>query len=149
MGVPPPPFPGFLHVFQVLELDLQTLYHCNCGTYNFVQKMMVLPFLPANGICTMFECLQGQASEPLAEFSKYASSTWINGTTWTPPIGLPLSKLCTQTAKSNPNHAINCRASGWGQLPLYPLIKFLHREARLTSIQIHLMSEKKLKRIQR
>ena len=98
---PLPPFPGFLHVSQVLELDLQTLYHCNCGTYSFVQKMMVLPFLPANGICTMFKCLQGQASEPLAEFSKYASSTWINGTTWTPPIGLPLSKLCTQTAKSN------------------------------------------------
>ncbi|KAM7440041.1 hypothetical protein ABFA07_010681 [Porites harrisoni] len=43
----------------------------------------------------------------------------------------------------------NRRASGRGQLPMYLLIKFLHKEATLTALQIRLVSEKKLKRIQR
>ncbi|RMX49028.1 hypothetical protein pdam_00018116, partial [Pocillopora damicornis] len=34
------------------------------------------------------------------------------------------------------------------QLPLYLLIDLLHREARLTSLHIRLVSEKKLKRVQ-
>ena len=44
---------------------------------------------------------------------------------------------------------LNRRASGRTQLPLYLLIELLHREARLTAIQIRLVSEKKLRRIQR
>ena len=40
------------------------------------------------------------------------------------------------------------RADGKSQLPLYLLISFLHREARLTSFQIRLVSERKLRRIQ-
>ena len=35
------------------------------------------------------------------------------------------------------------------QLPMYILIQLLHREARLTALQIRLVSDKKLKRIQR
>ncbi|CAH3139842.1 unnamed protein product [Porites lobata] len=34
-------------------------------------------------------------------------------------------------------------------LPTYLLIKFLHKEATLTALQIHLVSERKLRRIQR
>ena len=44
---------------------------------------------------------------------------------------------------------LNRRAAGKSQLPLYLLISLLHREARLTSLQIRLVSEKKLRRIQR
>ena len=44
---------------------------------------------------------------------------------------------------------LNRRASGKSQLPLYLLITLLHREARLTSLQIRLVSERKLRRIQR
>ena len=47
------------------------------------------------------------------------------------------------------HHSLNRRASGRGQLPMYLLIKLLHREAMLTAIQIRLVSEKKLRRIQR
>ena len=43
---------------------------------------------------------------------------------------------------------LNRRASGKSQLPLYLLISLLHREARRTSLQIRLVSEKKLRRIQ-
>ena len=47
------------------------------------------------------------------------------------------------------HHRINRRAAGKSQLPLYVLIKLLHQEAQLTAIQIRLVSEKKLRRIQR
>ena len=47
------------------------------------------------------------------------------------------------------HHSLNRRASGRGQLPMYLLITLLHREAMLTAIQIRLVSEKKLRRIQR
>ena len=47
------------------------------------------------------------------------------------------------------HQGLNRRASGRGLLPMYLLIKLLHREAMLTAIQIRLVSEKKLRRIQR
>ena len=43
---------------------------------------------------------------------------------------------------------LNRRASGKSQLPLYLLIRLLHREARRTSLQIRLVSEK-LRRIRK
>ena len=44
---------------------------------------------------------------------------------------------------------LNRRAKGRSQLPLYILIQVLHREATLVSMQIRLVSDKKLKRHQR
>lgn len=47
------------------------------------------------------------------------------------------------------HRGLNSRASGKSGLPFYLLVKFLYREARLTSLQMRLVSERKLKRIQR
>ena len=47
------------------------------------------------------------------------------------------------------HNGLNRRASGRAQLPMYLLIQLLYREAKLTVIQIHLVSERKLRRIQR
>ena len=47
------------------------------------------------------------------------------------------------------HNGLNRRAKGQSQLPLYILIQVLHREATLVSIQIRLVSDKKLKRHQR
>ena len=44
---------------------------------------------------------------------------------------------------------LNRQASGKSQLPFYLLVKLLHKEALLTSVQTGLESEKKLRRIQR
>ena len=46
------------------------------------------------------------------------------------------------------HHGLNRRAEGKTQLPLYLLIHLLYQEARLASLQIRLVSEKKLKRVQ-
>ena len=47
------------------------------------------------------------------------------------------------------HHALNRGAEGKAQLLLYLLIQLLHQEARLTSLQIRLVTEKKLKKVQR
>ena len=47
------------------------------------------------------------------------------------------------------HNRLNRRASGRTQIPLYLLVKLLHSEAVLTSLQARLVSEKKLTRIQR
>ena len=47
------------------------------------------------------------------------------------------------------HHALNRRAGGKSNLPLYILIELLHREAKLTAITVRLVSDNKLKRIQR
>jgi hypothetical protein len=47
------------------------------------------------------------------------------------------------------HNALNRRASGRVHLPFYMLIQLLHREAELIAIQVRLVSEKRLKRIQR
>jgi hypothetical protein len=44
---------------------------------------------------------------------------------------------------------LNRRANGEIQLPFYLLVELLHREAKLASLHIRLVSEKKLKRLQR
>ena len=47
------------------------------------------------------------------------------------------------------HNALNRRAGGQCGLPLYLLIELLDREAKLTSVTIRLVSDNKLKRIQR
>ena len=44
------------------------------------------------------------------------------------------------------HHALNRRAAGRWHMPFYLLIDLLHREAKLSALQIRLVSEKKLKR---
>ena len=47
------------------------------------------------------------------------------------------------------HNALNHRAGGQCGLPLYLLIELLDREAKLTAVTIRLVSDNKLKRIQR
>jgi len=111
---------------------------------------MALPFLPDREIEPMFQRLQSQASESLQPFTDYVSSTWITGETWDPSDWTVFKKAVrTNNDVEGWHHGLNRRASGRGQLPLYLLIQLLHREARLTALQIRLVSEKKLRRIQR
>ena len=110
---------------------------------------MALPFLPENETEPMFQRLQNQASEPLKPFTDYVSSTWISGT-WRPTDWTVFKKaIRTNNDIEGWHHSLNRRACGRGQLPLYVLIQLLHREAKLTAIQIRLVSDRKLKRIQR
>ena len=103
---------------------------------------MALPFLPEDEIAPMFHQLQN--------FVTYVSDTWITGSTW-PPSSWSVYKQAIRTNNDIEgwHNALNRRASGKCQLPFYMLINLLQKEARLTSLQIRLVSERKIKRIQR
>lgn len=133
------------------ELGLQVAYSTDPGTYSLLRKVMALPFLPEDEIAPMFEQLQRNAtSEPLQRFMEYVNSTWICSSTWPP------SSWCVylQSVKTNNDvegwhNGLNRRAHGKSQLPFYLLVQLLHQEARLASLQIRLVSEKKLRRLQK
>ena len=132
-------------------MGLQADYTNDRGTYAYIRKTMALPFLPANEIPDMHERLQTMASTPkLQQFIQYVGSTWITGNTWPPSSwSIFMKSIRTNNDIEGWHLGLNRRASGKSQLPLYLLISLLYREARRTSLQIRLVSEKKLRRIQK
>ena len=112
---------------------------------------MALAFLPEAEITPMFETLRRQApTASLQQFVEYVTRTWVYGTTW-PPSSWSIFMMAVRTNNDIEgwHHALNCQAAGRWQMPFYFLIQLLHREARLAALHVRLVSEKKLKRIQR
>ena len=142
----------FVYVcFQVQELGLQKAYSEDDAVYKYVRKLMALPFLPHRQISPMFVRLQAEAeTEPLKSLVAYIRRQWIESTVF-------LSRnwsVYQQAIRTNNDiegwhNALNRRAIGQSGLPPYLLIELLDREARLTAVTIRLVSEKKLKRVQR
>ena len=112
---------------------------------------MALPFLPEDEIGPMFERLSLQATTaPLKQFVNYVSETWIRSNTW-PPSSWSVFMMATRSNNDVEgwHNGLHRRASGRWNMPFYLLIDLLHQEARLTALRIRLVSERKLKRIQR
>ena len=112
---------------------------------------MALPFLPEDEIEPMFEQLRGQAAtDQLKQFVEYVSQTWISSDTW-PPSRWSVFMMAIRSYNDIEgwHHGLLRRASGKWNMPFYLLLDLLHQEARLTALRIRLVSEKKLKRIQR
>ena len=126
-------------------------YQQDDGTFKFIRKCMALPFLPATEIEPQFLQLQEQATTmQLVEFVNYIDNTWVKSSTWPPTswsiYGMPVR---TNNDVEGWHNALNRRAFGKCQLPFYMFIQLLHQEARLVQLQVRLVSEKKLTRIQR
>ncbi|KAK3698433.1 hypothetical protein QZH41_010007, partial [Actinostola sp. cb2023] len=135
---------------KVQEHGLQVTYQNDEATYNYIRKLMALPFLPHHEIPAMFARLRIQATtQPLRQIVQYIKDQWIESTIH--PIkdwsiyGQPIR---TNNDIEGWHHGLNRRASG-RHLPLYELIELLHREAKLCAIQIRLVSNQKLTRMQR
>ena len=110
---------------------------------------MALAFLPELEITPMFEILRQEASTaPLQQFVEYVADIWIYVNTW-PPSSWSIFMMAVRTNNDIEGwyHALNRRAAGRRHMPFYLLIDLLHR--KLSALQIRLVSEKKLKRIQR
>jgi len=143
----------FVSSLQIQELGLQTAYQSDDGTFKHLRKIMALPFLPPSQIPPMFARLQLQATtEPLQNFAEYVNSTCVQSTIW-PPSCWSVYKQQIHTNNDvegwhNGLH-VNKRASGRAQMPLYMLIHLLHEEACLVALQIRLVSEKKLTKLQK
>ena len=111
---------------------------------------MALPYLPAEKIERRFLRLQQQATaRPLQDFCSYIHENWISTQTFPPQTwSVFLESVRTNNDLEGWHNALNRRAKGRSQLPLYILIQLLHREASLVNMQIRLVSDKKLKRHQ-
>ncbi|KAK3729886.1 hypothetical protein QZH41_005332 [Actinostola sp. cb2023] len=130
---------------------LSTQYEKDNGTYEFLHKILALPFLPAEAIQPTWQQLKGNATTPaLRNVVNYVTDTWIEGNTWPPSAWSVYGRsIRTNNDLEGWHNALNKRASGKAQLPMFLLIKLLHNEASLVSLLIRLVSEKKLRRIQR
>ena len=140
-----------LFYFKVQELGLQTAYSGDDAVYRYIRKIMALPFLPYLEILPMFVRLEAQAqTEQLRSLVEYVRRQWIESQVFTPRNWCVYKQpIRTNNDLEGWHNALNRRAGGQCGLPLYLLIELLDREAKLTAVTIRLVSDNKLKRIQR
>ena len=80
----------------------------------------------------------------------YVEDNWISSSMW-PPSSCSVFMLPIRTNNDVEgwHNSLNRRANNRIHLPFYLLVELLHQEARLVRIQIKLVSEGKLTRLQR
>ena len=113
--------------------------------------MMALPFLPKQEIPVMFHRLSQLAQDTaLCTLVEYIKDQWIESSTF-PPSNWSIYQPAVRTKNDIEgwHNALNRRAGCHANLPFYLLVEILFREAETTTINIRLVSERKLKRIQR
>jgi hypothetical protein len=112
---------------------------------------MALPFLPEHEIPPMFENLSQQVQDPaLCNLVTYIKDQWIESQTF-PPTNWSIYKQAIRTNNDIEgwHNALNRHVGSRANLFLYLLIEILNKETEMTAINIRLVSERKLKRIQR
>ena len=117
------------------------------GTYGWIRKLLALPFLPYTEIPTQFERLRLGSEGPRKDLAQYIASQWIYNTIF--PVkdwSVFMQPVRTNNDIEGWHNALNRRASS---LPFYVLIHLLNREARLVEVQMRLVADHKLTRIQR
>ena len=86
--------------------------------------------------------------EHMLKLLDYIRSTWIENTVW--PVS-SWSVFMRSTRTNNDvegwHHHLNSRA-GKANLHFYDLVQLLHREGKLVHLQLHIISEGKLRRYQ-
>ena len=131
-------------------IGLQRAYSEDRGTHKFIRKLMALPFLPSEHIQPLFDKMVERAtSQQLTELVTYVESTWITSEMW-PPATWSIFMRSTRTNNDIEgwHFRLNQRAQK-GNLPFYMLLTLLTQEAAHVNLQVRLVSEKKLQRIQR
>ena len=112
----------------------------------YIKRLIALPFLPAQHIPAVFNNLaQDAGSEPLCRLVEYVRHTWLESTIWPPAAWSVFSLVGTDV--EGWHRRLNFR--GRQHMCFYMLVQLLHQEARLITIQVRLISEKKLQKHQR
>ena len=111
---------------------------------------MALPFLPPSEIRPIFQKLKSDAhGAGLKRFVDYIGSTWVESSVWAPTSWSIYNDCTNQQGCQWLVHSFHNQASGRWKLPLYVLIGLLYWEALLTVVDIRLVSDRKLRRVQR
>ena len=136
---------------KVQGLGLQSAYINDQATNSYIRRLIALPYLTWEMILQMFECLKVEATTvPLQRFVQYIADTWIYSSVW-----LPRSwSIFMQATRTNNDiegwhHRLNQKVAGRCGIPFYMLTDLLHKEASLVALTIQLVSEGKVRRIQR
>ena len=78
------------------------------------------------------------------------ADTWVTSAMWPPSCwSIYMLPIRTNNDIEGWHHSLNQRVNNRVHLPFYLLVELLHQEARLVLIQIQLVSDGKLSRIQR
>ena len=141
-------FISFISIFDILplqiqQLGLQTAYGEDDSIYKYLRKLMALPFLPHAEIRPMFMSLSGRAQNPpLSDLVTYIQKQWIDSETF-PPANWSIYQQAIRTNNDLEgwHNALNRRAGGRSNLPFYHMVEILEKEARLTAVNIRLVSE--------
>ena len=136
---------------QVQELGLSVPYTNDEGTHAFIRNLLALPFIPHEEINRVFYYLEQQATtRALRTLTKYIRDQWVESTTFLPEEWSVYSQaIRTNNDVEGWHNGLNRRAQGKVHLPFYFLIEFLKKEADFVHLQMRLVNEQKLKRIQR
>lgn len=131
-------------------VGLQSHYMQDIAVHRLCKQLLGLPFIPSEHIHPVFEKLQERALTPsLQELMDYVSVTWMESSIWTPAAW----SVFGQTVRTNNDvegwhHRLNSKAKK-GNLPFYMLVQLLFVEAELINYNLNLISEHRLKRLQR
>ena len=135
---------------RIQELGLAAAYEQDDGTYRLIRKLMAMPFLPAGEIPAAFAKLRLRAStNGMKRLVSYTGLMWIESTTFPPKDWSVYGQAIRTNDLEGWHHGLNRRAGGRVHTPFYLLIQHLHREAKLSALQVRLVSDGKLKHLQR
>ena len=90
------------------------------------------------------------SNEALEQVTQYIQNTWVNSTIFPPKAWSVYGQAVrTNNDLEGWHNGLNRRAGGRVHIPFYILIQHLHKEAKLFAIEVRLVSDRKLQRIQR
>ena len=135
---------------KIQGVGLQGHYMQDVGVHRVCKQLLGLPFLPAQHIRTVFEKLQERAtSDDLQQLTDYIEINWMESAVWTPEAWSCFGQsIRTNNDVEGWHHRINAKAKK-GNLPFYMLLGLLWEETEMLDINLHLISEHRLKRYQR
>ena len=113
-----------------------------------LRKLLALPLLPAEHIQPAFTGISSTAVEDDAvdQLLTYVSSTWLDSTVWsTENLSVYGQHVRTNNDVEGWHRRLNQRARR-ADLPFYLLVRVLHEEASMVSLQVRLLSDGKLRR---
>jgi hypothetical protein len=140
-------------IYRKIQAEgLATAYMQKGDKYEFLRKLMSLPYLPVEQITAAFDRLKIVAEEaggPVLNVVEYMDRTWIRGSVWNPSNWSVFRELVrTNNDLEGWHRRLNARA-GHPNLGFYKLIILLKEEASTVDIQIRLVSENLLCKIRR
>ena len=128
---------------------LQKEYQTDDMVRTICKLLFALPFLPPSDIRVAFEIIVhklGLHSEKLSALCRYVKETWIESTVW------PLERWSVYQRPIRTNNdcegwhfRLNAKARK-NSLPLYVIIRLLHREGTTVTWQMRMLSEGKVLR---